>query len=80
MIDVKVELIADPLSSCVIHGWNTGRLLKHNGMLYALANVPSDPTRSDADWSSQRGLVFRRPAAGNGTSTVKSSSPNCDAR
>ena len=52
-IPTRVEMVSDEIGTPTIHGWHTGRLLKHNGALYATAMTPG------TIWTEQS-LVFRR--------------------
>lgn len=56
-----IELIRNPVNTCTIHGWNTGRLFRQDGTLYFAANVPRPSGNDDADWAQDRGLIFHRP-------------------
>jgi hypothetical protein len=61
LIPTRVERVAERVSATTIHGWNTGRLLLHDGSLLASAARPNP--RAAHFWD-HGGLFFRRGPEG----------------
>jgi hypothetical protein len=61
LVPTRVEKIAERVSATTIHGWNTGRLVRRGGVLFASAAV-SNPDATDY-WD-HGGAFFRRDVEG----------------
>jgi len=59
MIDVKVHQVVAEIGAGTLHGWNTGRLFKYDGVLYVAASEIQTPENSEPVWRN-RGVIFRR--------------------
>ena len=60
-LPTTLELVADNLHEGVIHGWHSGRLLRHGGELYACGTV-NDPDACN-EWKTT-GVFWRREPDG----------------
>jgi hypothetical protein len=61
LIATKAELVADNLSSSVIHGWQSSRLVKYNGVVWACGTI--DNPKSPDEFKTS-GVFFRRHSDG----------------
>ncbi len=71
VIAAKAELVAEDLSSSVIHGWHSSRLIKYKGVLWACGTV--DNPKSPDEFKTS-GVFFRRDS--DGTWKVAGSLPH----
>ncbi len=63
-ITTTLELVSDNVASNVIHGWQTNRIIKYDGLLYASGDAIQPNERDFWDHS---GIFFRRNPAGQWT-------------
>ncbi|MEN6665782.1 MAG: hypothetical protein ABFD85_17455 [Phycisphaerae bacterium] len=59
-LPVRFELVSDQVDVATIHGWNTCRLLKLDGALYASGLAARAEDDKTDNWAAQKGIVFRR--------------------